>query len=88
MKWKARFTGLSIAEMSIKLEYVSLLKSLSAGIIHSFAVPNSADGIRRMFIADSADGNRRIGSMNSALNVCRIWICDAMYCVIGSFSCG
>ena len=38
------------------------------------AVPNSADGIRRMFIADSADGNRRIGSMNSALNVCRIWI--------------
>lgn len=82
------FKAESIAEMSIKLEYVSLLKSLSAGIIHSFAVPNSADGIRRMFIADSADGNRRIGSMNSALNVCRIWICDAMYCVIGSFSCG
>ena len=70
------FKAESIAEMSIKLEYVSLLKSLSAGIIHSFAVPNSADG------------NRRIGSMNSALNVCRIWICDAMYCVIGSFSCG
>lgn len=58
------FKAESIAEMSIKLEYVSLLKSLSVGIIHSFAVPNSADG------------NRRIG------------ICDAMYCVIGSFSCG
>ena len=75
-----------MVDISIKLEYVSLLKSLSAGIIHSFALFNSADGIRRMFIADLADGIRRIGSMNSAVSECRI--CDARYNAIGSFSCG
>ena len=60
----------------LRLEYVSLLKSLSAGIIHLFASSNSADG------------NRRIGSMNSALSVCRISFPANMYCAIGSFSCG
>ena len=58
--------------MSIKLEYVSLLKSLSAGIIHFGLFVNSADD------------NRRIGSMNSVLS--EFWICDVIYCVIGCFS--
>ena len=72
--------------MSIKLEYVSLLKSLSAGIIHFGLIDNSADGVRRMFIMDSADDNCRIGSMNSVLS--EFWICDVIYCVIGCFSWG
>ena len=57
---------------SIKLEYVSLLKSLSAGIIHFGLFVNSADD------------NCRIGSMNSVLS--EFWICDVIYCLIGCFS--
>ena len=58
--------------MSIKLEYVSLLKSLSAGIIHFGLFVNSADD------------NWGIGCMNSVGSEC--WICDVIYCVIGCFS--
>lgn len=49
----------------------NLLNNLSDGIIHVSACGCSADSFQTPF-SDSAVANRRIGSVNSAVNDCRI----------------